>query len=96
MNEEKSVDIILFFNQYGKFVAKESRNLGGSLIHINIVQLMDVITPSGAGCVGNLLGDSYSIDYNVSMKIKLSSESIYYKTYLKVVNNIVIPKLELI
>jgi len=86
------VGIVLFFNQYGKFAAKQNRNKNGSLVHEDVVQFTDIMTPKGMACVGNLLGDSFAINYNVDMEIKLSPESVYYKTYVQVVNNIVIPE----
>ncbi len=86
------VGIVMFFNHYGKFAARQARNKNGSLIHESIVQFTDMMTNKGLACVGNLLGDSFVINYSVDMEIKLSPESIYYKTYLQVVGNIVIPE----
>lgn len=86
------VGIVLFFNQYGKFAARQARNKNQSLIHVNIVQFTDIMTNKGMACVGNLLGDSFAINYNVDMEIRLSPESVYYKTYLQTVSNVIAPE----
>ena len=86
------IGIVMFFNHYGKFAARQNRNKNGSLIHEDLVQFTDIMTNKGMACIGNLLGDSFAINYNVDMEIKLSPESMYYKTYLQVVSNIHIPE----
>lgn len=86
------VGVVMFFNRYGKFAARQARNINQSLIHVDIVQFTDVMTNKGLACVGNLLGDSFSINYLVDMEIKLSPESVYYKTYFQTVSNVIIPE----